>query len=159
MISIITVISIIGVAAGVMALVIALGVNNGFRSTLQRNLLGAMAHINVMPKEPGDGIDELAGAVGAAAQAAARHGVSPALYDEVYVSGALRSTGALLKGVDIDAELRDQRDAAPSEGRVGRRAARSRRGAARDHHRLAHGRRTPGMTLNSNITVSCRRAS
>ena len=38
-ISIITVISILGVAVGVMALVIALGVNNGFRSTLQRNLL------------------------------------------------------------------------------------------------------------------------
>jgi lipoprotein-releasing system permease protein len=34
-ISVITVISVAGVAAGVMALVIALGVNNGFRSTLQ----------------------------------------------------------------------------------------------------------------------------
>ena len=55
-ISIITVISVLGVAAGVMALVIALAVNNGFRGTLQRNLLGAMAHINVMPRQPGEGI-------------------------------------------------------------------------------------------------------
>ena len=51
-ISVITAISVLGVAAGVMALVIALAVNNGFRNTLQRNLLGAMAHINVMEKEP-----------------------------------------------------------------------------------------------------------
>ncbi|MBM3776092.1 MAG: ABC transporter permease, partial [Acidobacteria bacterium] len=44
-ISVITAISIMGVAAGVMALVIALAINNGFRGTLQRNLLGAMAHV------------------------------------------------------------------------------------------------------------------
>src|SRR4051812_49711414 len=56
-ISVITAISVIGVAAGVMALVIALGVNNGFRATLQRNLLGAMAHINVIPRQPGNGIE------------------------------------------------------------------------------------------------------
>ena len=49
-ISVITAISILGVAAGVMALIIALAVNNGFRETLQRNLLGAMAHVNVEEK-------------------------------------------------------------------------------------------------------------
>jgi lipoprotein-releasing system permease protein len=53
-ISVITAISILGVSAGVMALVIALAVNNGFRNTLQRNLLGAMAHINILEKEPGE---------------------------------------------------------------------------------------------------------
>ena len=53
----ITAISMLGVAAGVMALVVALAVTNGFRNTLQRNLLGAMAHINVVPKTPGDGIE------------------------------------------------------------------------------------------------------
>ena len=54
-ISVITVISVIGVAAGVMALVIALAINNGFRNTLQRNLLGATAHVSILEKEPGDG--------------------------------------------------------------------------------------------------------
>ena len=39
-ISVITAISVIGVAAGVMALVIALAINNGFRDTLQRNPAG-----------------------------------------------------------------------------------------------------------------------
>ena len=55
-ISLITVISILGVAAGVMALVIALAINNGFRNNLQSSLLGATAHINVLEKTPGAGI-------------------------------------------------------------------------------------------------------
>src|ERR1051326_649432 len=53
-ISVITAISIVGVAAGVMALIIALAVNNGFHNTLQRNLLAAMAHINVRSKSDAD---------------------------------------------------------------------------------------------------------
>jgi lipoprotein-releasing system permease protein len=88
-----------------MALVIALGVNNGFRATLQRNLLGAMAHINVIPKTPGAGIEnwrDLAARIRKLPHVTA---VSPALYGEVFVTGALQSTGALLKGVDPDAEL------------------------------------------------------
>ena len=52
-----TAISVIGVAAGVMALVIALAINNGFRDTLQRNLLGATAHVSILEKEPGTGIE------------------------------------------------------------------------------------------------------
>src|SRR6266853_4744638 len=55
-ISVITVISIIGVAAGAMALVIGLAINNGFRSTLQRSLLGATAHVMLLEKEPSEGI-------------------------------------------------------------------------------------------------------
>jgi lipoprotein-releasing system permease protein len=104
-ISVITVISVLGVAVGVMALVIALAVNNGFRSTLQRNLLGAMAHINVMPKEPGGGIElwgEMAEKLRGVPHVTA---VSPVLYDEVMLTTPLRSPGAQLKGVEIDREL------------------------------------------------------
>ena len=46
-ISVITVISILGVTAGVMALVVALASNNGFRSTLRGNLAGATAQLTV----------------------------------------------------------------------------------------------------------------
>jgi lipoprotein-releasing system permease protein len=104
-ISVITVISVLGVAVGVMALVIALAVNNGFRSTLQRNLLGAMAHINVMPKEPGGGIElwgEMAEKLRGVPHVTA---VSPVLYDEVMLTTPLRSPGAQMKGVEIDREL------------------------------------------------------
>jgi lipoprotein-releasing system permease protein len=105
-ISVITVISILGVAAGVMALVIALGVNNGFRDTLQRNLLGAMAHINVMPKQPGDGIENWREMTAKISKLPHVTAASPALYAEVFVSGGVQATGALLKGIDVDDELR-----------------------------------------------------
>ena len=105
-ISVITVISILGVAAGVMALVVALGVNNGFRDTLQRNLLGAMAHINVMPKQPGDGIEDWRAMTERISKLPHVTAASPALYSEVFLTGGVQSTGALLKGIEVDAELR-----------------------------------------------------
>ena len=105
-ISVITVISILGVAAGVMALVIALGVNNGFRDTLQRNLLGAMAHINVMPKQPGDGIENWRQMTERISKLPHVTAASPALYSGVFLSGGVQSTGALLKGIDVNDELR-----------------------------------------------------
>src|SRR5437773_9531629 len=45
----VTMFSIIGVAAGVATLVIALSMNTGFRETLQDRLLGVTAHISHAP--------------------------------------------------------------------------------------------------------------
>ena len=104
-ISIITAISVIGVAAGVMALVISLAVNNGFRNTLQRNLLGATAHVNVLEKDPGPGIAnwrELMPRLRALPHVVA---VAPVLYGQVFLSGPLASQGAVLKGVNLEGEL------------------------------------------------------
>src|SRR5437868_15122893 len=56
-ISVITVISILGVAAGVTALIIALAINNGFQSTLQSSLLSATAHVNILERSPAYGIE------------------------------------------------------------------------------------------------------
>ena len=58
MISVITVISVIGVAAGVMALVIALAISNGMRGTMERNLLSATAEVRVQEATPSGGIDQ-----------------------------------------------------------------------------------------------------
>src|SRR5437763_9554067 len=55
-ISVITIISVLSVAAGVMALIIALAINNGFRNTLQRSLLGATAHVTLLAKDHSEGI-------------------------------------------------------------------------------------------------------
>jgi lipoprotein-releasing system permease protein len=105
-VSVITVISVIGVAAGVMALVIALAVNNGFHNTLQRNLLGAMAHISVRAKENADsGIshpEELAARIRRVPHVVA---VSPVLYEPVFMSGPMQQKGAELKGVDVRQEM------------------------------------------------------
>jgi lipoprotein-releasing system permease protein len=104
-ISVITLISVLGVAAGVTALVVALAVTNGFRNTLQRNLLGAMAHINVVPRTLGDGIENWQGMVARIRQVPHVTAVSPALYSPTYLSGPLQSKYAVVKGVDVDSEL------------------------------------------------------
>ena len=104
-ISVITAISIVGVAAGVMALIIALAVNNGFRGTLQRNLLGAMAHINVQEKEPQNGIENWEALSAKIRQVRHVTAVAPALYSPIFLSGPIMSKGGILKGVDITVEL------------------------------------------------------
>ena len=104
-ISVITVISVIGVAAGVMSLVVALAINNGFRSTLQRNLLSATSDVSILEKEPGYGIENWRELV--AKLRALPHVIdaSPALYGQVFLSGPLQSEGAALKGIQTAAEL------------------------------------------------------
>ena len=104
-ISVITAISVVGVAAGVMALVIALAVTNGFRNTLERNLLGAMAHINVIPRQPGDGIENWQDLSARIRRIPHVIAVSPVLYTPTYFSGPLQSKGGILKGVEVDSEL------------------------------------------------------
>ncbi len=104
-ISIITVISIVGVAAGVMALVIALAVNNGFRNTLQRNLLGATAHVTILEKEPGYGIRDWRELTARLRRLPHVISATPSLYGEVFLVAPLQSAGAVLKGVLVDREF------------------------------------------------------
>ena len=101
-VSIITVISIIGVAAGVMALVVALAINNGFRNTLQRNLLGATAHVSILEKEPGSGIENWRELTSRFKGLPHVTDVSPSLYGQVMVAGP-QASGAILKGIDTNA--------------------------------------------------------
>ncbi len=103
-ISVITAISVIGVAAGVMALVISLAIDNGFRSTLQRNLLGATAHVNVMTKETGGGIADwrqLSVKLRAIPHVVS---VAPVLYGQVFLSGVGVGRGSWLKSVEYSSE-------------------------------------------------------
>jgi lipoprotein-releasing system permease protein len=100
-ISVITVISIIGVAAGVMALVIALAINTGFSSTLQRNLLGATGHVSIQEKEPGSGIEGWEQLSARLATLPHVKSVMPGLYDTAYVSGPVRASGAEIKGISV----------------------------------------------------------
>src|SRR6202171_3467784 len=50
-IGVITGISVLGVAAGVASLIVALAINNGFRQDLQARLLGSTAHISLLRVE------------------------------------------------------------------------------------------------------------
>ncbi len=101
-ISVITVISIAGVAAGVMALVIALAINNGFRNTLQRSLLGATAHITLQAKDPADGIPNWRDLDPKLRKLEHVVSASPGLYGTVLLTGPLQSSGGVLKGVPLD---------------------------------------------------------
>src|SRR5262250_3458586 len=54
-IGVITGISVLGVAAGVASLIIALAINNGFRQDLQQRLLGSTSHVSLL-RVQSDGI-------------------------------------------------------------------------------------------------------
>jgi lipoprotein-releasing system permease protein len=101
-ISVITVISIIGVAAGVMALVIALAITSGLRNTLQRSLLGATAHVTILEKKPEYGIQNWRDLDPKLRKIPHVTSALPSLYGSVLVRGPLQSTGAILKGIPVD---------------------------------------------------------
>jgi len=100
-ISVITVISIAGVAAGVMALVIALAINTGFRNTLQRSLLGATAHVTILSKEVGEGIQDWQALIPKIRAIPHVAQVSPGLYATVYFAGPMQGAGGELKGIPL----------------------------------------------------------
>ena len=56
-IGIITGISIVGVAAGVASLIVALAINNGFRQDLQERLIGSTSHVSLL-RVADDGIKD-----------------------------------------------------------------------------------------------------
>lgn len=100
----VTAIAIVGFAAGVGALIMALAVTNGFRDALQSELVGATAQVNLMRRQP-EAIDDYP-----ALSARMRHlphvaAVAP----EIYTAGLLihgdRSHEVVLKGVDPAQEL------------------------------------------------------
>ncbi len=105
-ISVITVISVVGVAAGVMALIISLAVNNGFSITLQRNMLSATAHLNILEKEnQGAGIRDWPALVKKLSRMPHAVAVAPVLYDRVLMTGPRGDKEVTLKGIDEEAEL------------------------------------------------------
>ena len=104
-ISVITVISVAGVAAGVMALIVSLAVNNGFRNSLQSNLLAATAHINVVPKQSNAAIANWEELDARFLKIPHIIAVSPVLYDENLIEGPVRGKYATIKGIYVQNEL------------------------------------------------------
>jgi len=100
-ISVITVISVIGVAAGVMALVIALAINNGFRAALEQNLLGLTAHVSILEKQPGQGIENWEQLAQKLSRLPHVKYASPALYDSGFLSGPVNGDGVAIKGIPV----------------------------------------------------------
>src|SRR5882757_2926135 len=97
-IGVITAISIIGVAAGVTSLIVALSINNGFRQDLQDRLLGSTSHVNVLRTES-DGIKDWQPLMEQLSKQLHVLAAAPAIYDQVLISRGPRARGAVLKGM------------------------------------------------------------
>jgi len=99
----ITLLSVIGVAAGVATLVIALSMNTGFRETLQERLLGVTAHISLT--RPGSsGIKNYDKIAAKLAITPGVRSATPAVYQTVLLSFAGQARGVVTKGIDPERE-------------------------------------------------------
>jgi len=105
-ISIVTVISIVGVAIGVAALVVAMAINNGVQQDLRAHLLSATAHVNLLEKELGFGIEDWRTLIEDLSKVEHVTAAAPALYGEMMISTQMRARGCFLKGVIPSEELK-----------------------------------------------------
>src|SRR5260370_1145120 len=97
-IGVITGISVLGVAAGVASLIVALAINNGFRQDLQARLLGSTAHISLL-RVQSDGIREWRPLLEKLSKQPHVVAAAPAIYEHVLISRGPRARGAVLKGM------------------------------------------------------------
>src|SRR5260221_9270644 len=97
-IGVITGISVLGVAAGVASLIVALAINNGFRQDLQARLLGSTAHISLVRVES-DGIRDWRPLLEKLSKQPHVVAAAPAIYEQVLISRGPRARGAVLKGM------------------------------------------------------------
>src|SRR5450631_572944 len=97
-IGVITGISILGVAAGVASLIVALAINNGFRQDLQARLLGSTAHISLLRVES-DGMRDWRPLLEKLSKQPHVVAAAPAIYEQVLISRGPRARGAVLKGM------------------------------------------------------------
>ena len=108
-ISVISLMSVLGVAIGVAALVVVMGVYNGFTTDIRDRILGSNSHVMVMASVPG-AFDSPAADLppdGSVTPYLARvravpgvRAATPYLYTEVLFSSPRGATGLVLRGID-----------------------------------------------------------
>ena len=99
-ISVISLFAVCGVALGVAALIVVIGVMNGFSTDLRDKILGVNAHVIVTAYDGTlenyhhmtDRIEKIPGVTG----------VTPFIYSEVMLSSSGGVKGVVLRGVDAD---------------------------------------------------------
>ena len=104
-ISLITLISVGGVAVGVMVLIVVLSVMSGFETTLKEKLLGINAHLWVLPQRAGQlqGYRELADRLETIPRVT--H-ATPFTAHEVMLMAGGRVAGTIVRGIDPDERSR-----------------------------------------------------
>jgi lipoprotein-releasing system permease protein len=97
-VGVVTAVSIVGVAAGVAALIIALAITNGMRRDLQDKLLSNSAHVQLM-RVQADGIRNWQPLFNRLLRLPHVTAASPGLYEQVMVARGARAGGALVEGI------------------------------------------------------------
>jgi len=99
-ISVISFISISGIAIGVMALIIVLGVMTGFSDDLRNKILGTKSHLVISKYGAGitnhleimKEIEKIEGVIS----------TTPSIYSQVMLTSASNALGVVLKGIEVD---------------------------------------------------------
>jgi len=101
-ISIITFISIAGVALGVMALIVVLAVMTGFEEDLKEKILGTNAHVVVIRNgAPMDDYRQVMEKLKAMPEVIA---ATPFIYNQVMLSSGKNVSGVVLRGIDVPSD-------------------------------------------------------
>ena len=95
----VTLLAVLGVAAGVTTLVIALSMNTGFRQAIRDRLLTVTAHVNLKPLSP-EGIRDYRQQMARLSGMPGVRSIEPAVYNTVLLSCGGRARGIVLKGID-----------------------------------------------------------
>jgi len=98
-VSVITVISVLGITVGVSALIIVLSVMSGFEDTLKEKILGLNAHVVVLGM--GHGIEDYERVGDVARSIEGVEGASPFTYNQAMLSSASSSMGVVVRGLDM----------------------------------------------------------
>jgi len=98
-VSVITVISVLGITVGVSALIIVLSVMSGFEDTLKDKILGLNAHVVVLGM--GHGIEDYDRVADLTRSMKGVAGASPFTYNQAMLSSASSAIGAVVRGLDV----------------------------------------------------------
>ena len=99
-ISLITLISVLGVMIGVMTLNVVMAVMTGFEETLRDRLLGINAHIALL--KSGDPLSEYEEILKRVVKESGVVAASPSVYGQVMLTSGPRVGGAVVRGIDPD---------------------------------------------------------
>jgi lipoprotein-releasing system permease protein len=100
-ISVITIISVVGVTVGVTAMIIVLSVFSGFEKTLKEKILGTQAHLVVL-KASQQGMDHYEEVLKQVQEVKGIVSAAPFILNQVMLSSESNVTGAVIKGIDPD---------------------------------------------------------
>ena len=123
-ISLISGVAVLGVAVGVMAVLIALGLMTGLQSEIRARILGATAHVSVF-RTGGAVLEDVEAVVEKVRRVPGVAGAAPAVYGKALLTSSTGAAAATLKGIvpaeertvtDVLAKVRDGSAAALGEG-------------------------------------------